>query len=46
MAEPFFWEERQAWYVNVTKPNGKRGRLKLHKTKSKALQLWSPRSPS
>ncbi len=32
MAEPFFWEERGAWYDNVTKPDRKRGRVKLLET--------------
>jgi integrase len=40
MSEPFWWEERQAWYVNLNKANGKRGRVKLHATKKRAFELW------
>ncbi len=45
MAEPFFWEERGAWYVNLTKSNGKRGQVKLHAVKKKAFAIWKEMDP-
>ncbi len=45
MAEPFYWEERGAWYVNLTKADGKRGRVKLHRTKKKAFEMWKEMDP-
>lgn len=45
MAEPFFWEDRDAWYVNLTKASGKRGRVKLHRTKKKAFEIWKAMDP-
>ncbi len=38
-AQPFFWQARNAWYINVV-VNGKPTKRKLADTKSKAFDVW------
>lgn len=35
---PYFWKQQDAWYVNVTKPDGKTTKRFLGKTKRQALE--------
>jgi integrase len=39
-AEPFYWEARNAWYINIRMPDGKRVKRKLGDTKKAAFDAW------
>ncbi len=41
MPRPYFWKSKQAWYVNVTLPDGRKSKKKLHEDQDQAMRLWA-----
>ena len=41
MAKPYYWKAKKAWYVNVTLPNGRPSKKKLHANEEQALKIWA-----
>lgn len=39
-SQPYYWSERNAWYINQVGKNGKRTKRKLADTKSEAFRIW------
>ncbi len=40
MEQPFFWQERDGWYLNQRSASGKRSRVRLADTKKAAFEKW------
>ncbi len=38
--KPYFWESRNAWYLNIRTPDGRRIKRKLGDTKKQAFEVW------